>query len=518
MGSRLIWEDSYNVGVDIIDREHRKLFSILNKLFDFGNTEEKSHFACQEAIKYFKDHAIQHFADEEAYMASINYPGLTAHRRIHQDFRERTLPALESELELTQFSETSIHHFLDVCAGWLIGHTLIEDHMIVSGEPIWHWENLLPEEEQAVMGQTIAGLLRGMFRLDSRLISNCYAGEKFGDGICCRLSYSGDHKKWDFFLLFEKQLIGSTIGNVIAANTDAADRILSNVAKYAARQLAERIKQHFASLERLELMGEQLLTYEQFYKIYGKISPQFSFLFDTGKGYFACCMAASEISLCGSGLSAVAENAMADLERHLFTDNPPAPSQGRPIPGNLRDEDLMPHGIGKSRDEDPVPRGIGKPGHEDLMPRGIGKPGHEDLVPHGSGKPLEIPWDRRKKKILVVDDSYFVRTTMLHLLSDDYQVLTADSCISAIRSITLARPDLVLLDYEMPVCNGSQILEMIRSEKDFSDLPVIFLTCRVDRDSVRRAISLKPEGYLSKSLPAESVKKEIDRFFENDRP
>ena len=532
MGSRLIWEDNYNVGVDIIDKEHKKLFSILNKLFDFGNTEEKSHFACQEAIKYFKDHAIQHFADEEAYMASIDYPGLTAHRRIHQDFRERTLPALENELELTHFSGTSIHHFLDVCAGWLIGHTLIEDHMIVSGEPIWHWEQLLPEEEQAVMGQTIAGLLRGMFRLDSRLISNCYAGEKIGDGICCRLSYSGeDNRKWEYFMLFEKQLIGSTIGNVIAANTDAADRILSNVAKYAARQLAERIKQHFISLEQLELTGEQLLTYEQFYKMYEKISPQFSFLFDTGKGYFACCMAASEISLRRNGLSAITDNAMADLESRLFTASPPAPPKGRPLPGNLRNEDLDPHGSANPRNEDPRPHGSANPRNEDPRPHGAANPRNEDLDPHGSANPRnedprphgsanprESPWDRRKKKILVVDDSYFVRTTMLHLLSDDYQVLTADSCVSAIRSITLARPDLVLLDYEMPVCNGGQILEMIRSEKDFSDLPVIFLTCRVDRDSVRRAISLKPEGYLSKFLPAESVKKEIDRFFENDSP
>ena len=52
MGNRLIWEERYNIGVDIIDREHKKLFSILNKLFAFGHSDEKSQFACQEAIKY----------------------------------------------------------------------------------------------------------------------------------------------------------------------------------------------------------------------------------------------------------------------------------------------------------------------------------------------------------------------------------------------------------------------------------------------------------------------------------
>lgn len=462
MGNRLIWNEQYNIGVPIIDKEHKKLLHILNKLFDFGQEEEKSHFACQEAIKYFKDHAIEHFADEEAYMASIGYPGLEAHKRIHRDFRKRLLPALEKELEQTGYSATSIQHFLGVCAGWLIGHTLIEDHMIVSGEPIRHWENLLPEEEQAVMGQTIASLLHSMFRLDPRLISNCYAGEKFGDGICCHLVYNGsDNRKWDFFLLFEETLIGSMIGNVMETRSEAADAILSNVAKYAAKQLVERIRRRFPSRELFEMAEEHLLTYEQFHKAYTAQSPEFSLLFDTGNGYFACCMSISEAPRRKGGISAAADNTVVEIENRLRLD--PAMEDGSPS--------LSPEGI-------------------------AGTAGG------------------RKRRILVVDDSDFMRKAMLHLLSSDYEVLTADSGMSAIRSITLARPDLVLLDYEMPVCSGSQMLEMIRTQKDFSDIPVIFLTCRVDRESVKKAISLKPEGYLSKSLSAESVKSEIDRFFE----
>lgn len=462
MRNRLLWNEQYNIGVPIIDKEHKKLLHILNKLLDFGQKEEKGHFACQEAIKYFKDHAIQHFADEEAYMASIGYPGLETHKRLHRDFRKRTLPALETELEQTGYCATSIHHFLSVCTGWLIGHTLTEDRMIVSGEPLRHWENLLPEEEQAVISQTIADLLHSMFRLDSRLISNCYAGEKFGDGICCRLVYSGrDSRKWDFFLLFEESLIGSTIGKLMETQSDATDMLLSSVAKYAAKQLAERIRRCFPSWERSELTEEHLLTYEQFHKLYTAQSPEFSLLFDTGKGYFACAMSVSEAPRHKDGISAVTEQAMAEIENRLRLDPPPA------------------------REEDSPPA---------------------ESAAETAGS--------RKRRILVVDDSDFMRQAMLHLLSSDYEVLTADSGMSAIRSITLARPDLVLLDYEMPVCSGSQMLEMIRTQKDFSDIPVIFLTCRVDRESVKKAISLKPAGYLSKSLSAESVKREIDHFFE----
>ncbi len=95
----------------------------------------------------------------------------------------------------------------------------------------------------------------------------------------------------------------------------------------------------------------------------------------------------------------------------------------------------------------------------------------------------------------------------------DYEIVLANSGLSAIRCITLNRPDLVLLDYDMPVCNGSQVLEMIRSEKDFANIPVIFLTGKMDKESVEKVIALKPEGYLLKTLRPTEIKKKIDDFF-----
>ena len=452
MGNQLVWNERYNIGVDIIDKEHKKLFSILNKLFDFGQQEEKSQWVCQEAIKYFRDHALKHFADEEAYMVSIDYAGLEVHRRIHRNFRERTIPALERELELNKYSPESVNHFLGVCAGWLIGHSLIEDHAIVSGENVKQWENLQPEEEQAVMSQTLAGLLHSMFQLEARLISNCYGGEKFGDGIYYRLIYrTKDKKRWEFYLIFEEQLIVSTIGSVMDTSSEAVSVMLMNASRYVAKQLVERMKEHFPNSEQFELKEEQLLTYEQFQKVFEKQSPQYSLLFDTGKGYFAYCATASEQLQTEGGVSIITENAMAEVGKYL--------SQNK----------------------------------------------------------VEKTEISHKKKVLVVDDSDFMLKAMSDLLREDYEVLTAKSGMSAIRGITLDRPDLILLDYEMPVCDGSQVLGMIRSEKEFADIPVIFLTSKVDKESVSKVIALKPEGYLSKSMPPETVKKEVDHFFEKKR-
>ena len=65
----------------------------------------------------------------------------------------------------------------------------------------------------------------------------------------------------------------------------------------------------------------------------------------------------------------------------------------------------------------------------------------------------------------------------------------------------------------MPVCDGVQVLQMIRSEEDFAKIPVFFLTGRVDKESITRVMPLRPEGYLLKSQQPADIKKNIDGYF-----
>ncbi len=453
MENQIIWKARYNIGVDIIDKEHQKLFRILNKLYTFGQQDEKSQWACQEAVKYFKDHTLQHFQDEEDYMTSIEYAGFETHKRIHDNFRKITLPALEKELEQTEYSANSVEHFLGVCAGWLIGHTLTEDQAIVSGETITQWDNLLPEEEQSLMGQTIINQLQGMFQLEPRLINNCYGGEKFGNGIYLRLIYTTrESKSWEFLLVFEEQLIISTMGSVIETKSKAINEMLMNAARYTARQFVERIKEHFPALDQADVK-EQLLTYDQFEKTFERYQPQFSLLFDTGKGYFAFCMTTcDDLPSEESEALIVSETAMEQVKKYLRQ--------------NKADQVIA----------------------------------------------------RSMKKVLLVDDSEFMLKVMRQQLCNDYEVLTASSGLSALRSIMLNIPDLVLLDYDMPVCDGKQVLEMIRSDQGYADIPVIFWTGKADRESIQNVLALNPQGYLTKSLTPEQVKYEIDKFFKKKKP
>lgn len=121
---------------------------------------------------------------------------------------------------------------------------------------------------------------------------------------------------------------------------------------------------------------------------------------------------------------------------------------------------------------------------------------------------------QNKKKILVVDDSGTMLRNVKGWLEETYHVTLANSGAMAIKYLATNRPDLVLLDYEMPIVDGKQVLEMIRSENEFSDIPVIFLTNKGDRETIMKVMELKPQGYLLKTMEPEKIVESINHFFE----
>ncbi|MBQ9549169.1 MAG: response regulator [Lachnospiraceae bacterium] len=125
--------------------------------------------------------------------------------------------------------------------------------------------------------------------------------------------------------------------------------------------------------------------------------------------------------------------------------------------------------------------------------------------------------DSAKKTILVVDDDVVFLNMMKEWLSDKYMVSLVNSGTRAITFLANNKPDLILLDYEMPVTSGPQVLEMIRSDSELENTPVIFLTGKGDRESVTKVLSLKPNGYLLKSLKQPELLASLDEFFEKQK-
>lgn len=110
-----------------------------------------------------------------------------------------------------------------------------------------------------------------------------------------------------------------------------------------------------------------------------------------------------------------------------------------------------------------------------------------------------------KKHILIIDDDKNMLKILRMFLMDDYQVTIVDSGMKALEFIVKHTPDLVLLDYMMPMYDGPHILEIIRKREETVDLPVLFLTSVTDRGSVMQGLKYKPQGYLIKPISREEL-------------
>ena len=69
----------------------------------------------------------------------------------------------------------------------------------------------------------------------------------------------------------------------------------------------------------------------------------------------------------------------------------------------------------------------------------------------------------------------------------------------------------------MPITTGPQVLEMIRGSAEYADIPVMFLTGKGDKESIMRVLSLKPVGYLLKTVERAELRDTLAKFFSSHR-
>lgn len=122
--------------------------------------------------------------------------------------------------------------------------------------------------------------------------------------------------------------------------------------------------------------------------------------------------------------------------------------------------------------------------------------------------------EKKKKTVLIVDDDFTYMQTVFEWLKDDYHVGMASNGVQAISYLAKNRADLILLDYEMPIANGPQVLSMLKNDSGTGDIPVMFLTGHGDRDSVLSVVGLSPVDYLLKTIDREMLLKKLKDFFE----
>lgn len=128
--------------------------------------------------------------------------------------------------------------------------------------------------------------------------------------------------------------------------------------------------------------------------------------------------------------------------------------------------------------------------------------------------------------ILIIEDnrSYCnVMKTILHM--EGFDVRTASNGLSGLAKLRDKRPDLILCDVMMPEMDGHSVLEVLKGEKTFGNIPFIFITAMGERADVRRGMSAGADDYLAKPFSADELLAAVngrisrhERIVQNCRP
>jgi len=116
-----------------------------------------------------------------------------------------------------------------------------------------------------------------------------------------------------------------------------------------------------------------------------------------------------------------------------------------------------------------------------------------------SAGPREEPAADRPIMVMVVDDSVTVRKVTSRLLErNGMNVMTAKDGVDAIAQLQERRPDVMLLDIEMPRMDGFEVATLVRHDEQLKDLPIIMITSRTGDKHRERAMAIGVNQYLGK--------------------
>ncbi|MCM1258032.1 MAG: response regulator [Roseburia sp.] len=121
--------------------------------------------------------------------------------------------------------------------------------------------------------------------------------------------------------------------------------------------------------------------------------------------------------------------------------------------------------------------------------------------------------DNGKKHLLLVDDNAIQLRSLRGMFQGIYDTDMATSVKEAILLIGKRIPDLIVLDYEMPVHNGKEALELLRSREETKHIPVIILTGKNKSKDIKAVLRLKPDAYLLKPITKEKMLNVIEDIF-----
>ena len=121
-------------------------------------------------------------------------------------------------------------------------------------------------------------------------------------------------------------------------------------------------------------------------------------------------------------------------------------------------------------------------------------------------------------KILIIDDETdLVSTIEYRLKCYNYSVITAANGKEGLEKAISEKPDLILLDIDMPVMNGHQMLEQVRNHPEIKDIPAIMITALCEAKDIATASSYGISDYVTKPFDFTELMEKITRALENPK-
>jgi two-component system cell cycle response regulator DivK len=120
------------------------------------------------------------------------------------------------------------------------------------------------------------------------------------------------------------------------------------------------------------------------------------------------------------------------------------------------------------------------------------------------------------KKVLVVDDNPISRELIHEVLENsDLTVVEAENGEEALNMIVHERPDIVLLDIQLPVFDGYEVLRRVRSDPKLDKLPVIALTAYAMQQDREKAFAAGFDDYVTKPIDAAVLRVRVRKILDN---
>lgn len=118
-----------------------------------------------------------------------------------------------------------------------------------------------------------------------------------------------------------------------------------------------------------------------------------------------------------------------------------------------------------------------------------------------------------KALILYVEDNPDNRMLVRRILmSQDYALLEAKNAFEAINVLQTERPDLILMDINMPDMDGYTLTAKIKAMPGFERIPILALTANVMRGDKEKTLEAGCDGYIQKPLDIDQLVREVERF------